>query len=152
MNGFDFFCRVVATFFGAGYSPKAPGTAGTFAALPLYLLIRRLTLPQYLLVAAIIVFLGIVASTRLEKLWGKDPSRVVIDEAAGVLIALISRPAKLRDILIAALVFRVFDITKPPPLKQLETLPGGFGIVVDDLAAGAMSALALAGFRILAKR
>lgn len=145
MTAFDTLCRIVSTFFGAGYVPKAPGTAGTFAALPLYLLLRKLSLPRYLLVILAIAAAGTAASSRMERLWGKDPQRVVIDEVAGVLVALIARPRRAGGVVLGALIFRIFDILKPWPLKRLEKLPGGLGIMADDVAAGAVSSLVLAG-------
>ncbi|MRR37038.1 phosphatidylglycerophosphatase A [bacterium] len=135
--------RLAATFFGAGYAPVAPGTAGSIAAIPLYYLLKRLSWPQYVLSVIMITLVGVFASSRMEASWGKDPSRVVIDEVAGILVALVSRPAGARDILIALLLFRFFDIVKPPPVKNLEALPGGVGIMADDIAAGILSALSL---------
>ncbi len=144
--------HLVATFLGVGYSPVAPGTAGTFATLPLYLLLRNLSLPRYLLSVSILAVLGVSAASRAESLWGKDPGKVVIDEVVGFLIALVSRPKGMRDVLTAFVLFRFFDVVKPPPARNLEALPGGLGIMADDVAAGAMSALALAGIRKLSKR
>jgi phosphatidylglycerophosphatase A len=139
--------RLIATFFGIGYSPAAPGTAATFASLPLYLVLKRLSLPRYLLFLALLIGLGILASDRMEKIWGKDPGKVVIDEVAGTLIALISRPSGLKEIFLAMALFRVFDILKPPPVSTLESLPGGVGIMADDVAAGILSAFLLAVIR-----
>jgi phosphatidylglycerophosphatase A len=136
--------RLIATFFGTGYAPAAPGTAATLATLPLYLAVRRLSLPRYLLFLALLTGLGTLASGRMEKLWGKDPGKVVIDEVAGTLITLVSRPACLWEILLGMALFRVFDILKPPPVSTLERLPGGAGIMADDVAAGILSALSLA--------
>jgi phosphatidylglycerophosphatase A len=99
----------------------------------------------------IITVIGVLACTRVEAEWGKDPSRVVIDEVAGVLVSLISRPAGLREVLAAFLLFRFFDIVKPPPVNKLETLPGGLGIMADDIAAGILSAISLAGIRKMTK-
>ncbi len=151
MPAMEFFSRLIATFFGAGYAPKAPGTAGTCATLPLYLLLRKLTLFRYLLVVGFLAVLGTAASSRVEKVWGKDPSRVVIDEVVGILIALVSRPKGLGEIMAAFVLFRLFDIIKPPPVGSLERLPGGAGIMADDMAAGALSALVLAGIKRAAK-
>ncbi len=144
--------RLIATFFGAGYAPKAPGTVGTCAALPLYFLLRMMTLPRYLLVIGVLTLLGAAASTRVEAQWGKDPSRVVIDEVVGLLIALVSRPKGVKEICLAFVLFRFFDIIKPPPVSSMESLPGGAGIMADDMAAGALSALVLAGIRTAAKK
>jgi phosphatidylglycerophosphatase A len=152
MTAFDILCRIVSTFFGAGYVPKAPGTAGTLAALPLYLMIRKLSLPRYLLITAAVVVAGIVSSMRMESCWGKDPQKVVIDEVAGVLITMIAGPRGAREIFLGAMIFRLFDITKPPPVRQLEALPGGFGVMMDDVAAGALSAVVLAGILKLVRR
>ena len=141
----DALCRVVSTFFGAGCAPRAPGTVGTFAALPLYLVLRKLSLSRYLLATALITIVGIASSSRMESCWGKDPQQVVIDEVSGFLITLLARPRGFREILLGAMIFRFFDITKPPPVRQLERLPAGFGVMMDDVAAGAISAGVLAG-------
>jgi phosphatidylglycerophosphatase A len=136
--------RVIATYLGAGYFPKAPGTFATIATLPLYLLLRRLSLFPYLLVVALIAAVGVVASGQQEKEWGKDPSRVVIDEVCGLLITLVSRPAGFKDIALGTALFRLFDIAKPPPVSLIDrNCPGGVGIMADDIAAGILSACIL---------
>lgn len=152
MNALLHVNRLVATFLGVGYAPVAPGTAGTFATVPLYFLLRKLSLPRYLLSIGVLAVLGISAASRMEPLWGKDPGRVVIDEVVGFLVTLVSRPKGIRDVLIGFVLFRFFDVVKPPPARNLEALPGGFGIMADDVAAGAMSALALAGIRAFLKK
>lgn len=152
MNLLHALCRCVATFFGAGYLPKAPGTAGSFAALPLYLLLRRLPLYRYLLATAGVFAAGALCSQWMERQWGKDPQQVVIDEVAGVLVALLARPRKMREILLGVLLFRLFDITKPPPVGAMEALPGGIGVMMDDVAAGALSAVLLAVILKLLRR
>lgn len=144
MNFPDASAWIVATFFGTGHVPKAPGTAATFATLPLYLFLRRLSLPWYLFSIALVILLGIFSSGRMEKRWGKDPGKVVIDEVAGTLITLSARPAGPGEIFLGMALFRVFDILKPPPVSSLERLPGGTGIMADDVAAGILSALAAA--------
>jgi phosphatidylglycerophosphatase A len=136
--------RTIATFFGTGYLPRAPGTFASIATLPLYFLLRRLPLVPYLLVVGVLTSIGIVVSGRMEQEWGKDPSRVVIDEVCGLLVTLISRPAGIRDIALGTVLFRIFDILKPPPIGIIdEKLPGGLGIMADDLAAGLVSACLL---------
>lgn len=144
--------RLIATFFGSGYVPKISGTAGTFAALPLYLLLRKMPLRWYLVSIGGLSLLGASAATRMETVWGKDPSVVVIDEVVGILITLIKRPKGMKEIFLAFILFRFFDIIKPPPIRSLESLPGGVGIMADDMAAGALSALVLAGIQKLLKK
>lgn len=137
--------RGIATFFGAGYFPKAPGTAATLATLPLYLILRRLPLPLYIFSLIKLVVLGVMASGAMEKEWGKDPSRVVIDEVCGILITLISRPGGIKEIALGTALFRFFDIVKPFPVGIIDKkVKGGIGIMADDVAAGIISALVLA--------
>lgn len=136
--------RTIATFFGAGYFPKAPGTFATLAALPLYLILRRLPAPLYILILLKLIAAGIIASDIVEKEWGKDPSRVVIDEVCGLLVTLIFRPSGYKDIALGTVLFRIFDIIKPPPVGTIDKrIKGGLGIMADDIAAGIMSALIL---------
>ena len=134
----------VATFFGAGFGKPGPGTWGSVAAVLLWGVIAWLFHPTHngLL---IVVFIGIIASitsgipaaTIAARESGRhDPGFVVIDEFAGQWIALLGSPADWRHGLIALILFRLFDITKPYPARQLERLPEGWGIVFDDVAAG----------------
>jgi phosphatidylglycerophosphatase A len=136
--------RIIATFFCAGYAPKAPGTVGTIAALPLYAIMKRLSLPRYLLATAILTLLGVFVSGKMEEHWGNDPSQVVIDEVVGLLITLVSRPKGWKEITLGVLLFRVFDIIKPPPVGYVDrNVHGGLGIMADDMIAGGISALLL---------
>lgn len=135
----------VATLAGAGYGPIAPGTWGTLAAVPLWLL---LALPgSKLLYAAATVALVAVAipcATTAERLLGKkDAGPIVIDEAAGFLVTMFLAPVTPTAGLIGFLLFRVFDVFKFYPADRLERRPGGFGIVMDDLASGVYASLAL---------
>lgn len=141
----------VATFFGSGYGKPGPGTWGSVAAVLLWGVYAWLAHPipramvQVLLAAiAIAIALGVPAATIVEREAGRtDPGFVVIDEAIGQWIALLGSPADWRHGLIALVLFRVFDIVKPFPVRRLERLPGGWGIVFDDVAAG-LYALAIA--------
>ena len=136
--------RIIATFFCVGYAPKAPGTVGTVAALPLYGILRRLSLPRYLLATAILALLGVFVSGKMEKDWGNDPAQVVIDEVVGLLITLVSRPKGWKEITLGVLLFRVFDIIKPFPVGYVDrNVPGGTGIMADDILAGGISAILL---------
>jgi phosphatidylglycerophosphatase A len=134
----------VATFFGAGYGKPGPGTWGSFAAVLLWAVFAWLAhpTPAALLMAlaignAIALVLGVPAATIVERESGRtDPGFVVIDEVIGQWFALLGSPADWRHGLIALVLFRIFDITKPFPVRRLERLPGGWGIVFDDVAAG----------------
>lgn len=134
----------IATFFGAGYGKPGPGTWGSVATVLLWAACNWIFHPAphtLLLIVlagiAVSVIAGIPAATRVSRASGrKDPQIVVVDEVAGQLIALIGCPFDLRHGLICLVLFRLFDMTKPPPVRQLENLPEGWGIVIDDVAAG----------------
>lgn len=139
-----FWAWSVGTFFGTGYLRPGPGTYGSVAATILWLLagyvvhgntqtLTRVTLVGILVATAI----GIPAATRVARESGRpDPGFVVIDEVAGVWIALLFMPPLWPDALLALLLFRFFDILKPWPIRRFEALPEGTGIMVDDLVAG----------------
>jgi phosphatidylglycerophosphatase A len=133
---------MVATFFGAGRLRPGPGTWGALAtSLLWWLLASHLApaarVPVILLLIVVVTAIGIPAATLEARGCGrKDPSHVVIDEVAGQLVTLIACPIVWRALLAGFILFRVFDIVKPPPVRQLEKLPEGTGIVVDDLGAG----------------
>ena len=140
---------MVATFFGAGRLRPGPGTWGSLAtALLWWLLASHLTpaarLPVILVLIAIVIAIGIPAATLEARGCGKkDPSHVVIDEVAGQLITLIGCPIVWQALLAGFILFRVFDIVKPPPVRSLERLPEGTGIVVDDVGAGVYGLIVL---------
>ena len=140
---------LVATFFGAGRLRPGPGTWGSAAALLLWAGISRwipLGLQTGVLagMALLAVGIGIPAATRFARASAsKDPQSVVIDEVAGQWIALLFAPVSWKTLLLAFILFRVFDILKPPPVLQLERLPEGTGIVVDDVAAGLYALLVM---------
>jgi phosphatidylglycerophosphatase A len=161
----DYLALAIATC-GVGYLPLAPGTWGSLLAVGLYLLLRFHYLnyppdvdPEDYLVAfvgaelfviVVVTFLGIWAASRAERVLKiKDPGKVVVDEVAGQLIALL--PLSLTTVGrwpilvgIAFLLFRFFDIVKPYPARKLESLHGGLGIMADDLVAGAYAAILVA--------
>ncbi|HEY1677276.1 MAG TPA: phosphatidylglycerophosphatase A [Candidatus Sulfotelmatobacter sp.] len=132
----------IATFFGIGRLRPGPGTWGSAATVLLWALIGHalapgLRTPSAIGLAAIVIFIGIPAATLVARAYAaKDPQFIVIDEVAGQLIALISVPFSWKTFFAAFILFRAFDIVKPPPVRQLEKLPEGFGIVLDDVAAG----------------
>lgn len=133
---------LIATFFGAGRTPVAPGTAGSAAGVLLWFLLTRfIPAPIQAWVAAalamIAVAIGIPAATRIcRETRRKDPQVVVIDEVAGQLLTLVAAPVTWKTLLAGFILFRVFDTLKPPPVRQLEGLPEGTGVVVDDIGAG----------------
>ena len=140
---------LIATFFGTGRLHPGPGTWGSAATLVLwtavaYVIPTSLRTPAAIALAALVVLLGIPAATRVARGAGKkDPQFVVIDEVAGQLIALIAVPLAWKTFLAGFILFRAFDIVKPPPVRQLERLPEGTGIVLDDVAAGIYASLGM---------
>lgn len=133
---------LTGTFFGVGLLRPGPGTWGSAATVLLWAAVSWRMPPQAqpyaaAALAAVAVAAGIPAATRLCIASGlKDPQFVVIDEVAGQLITLIFAPVAWKTLLLGFILFRAFDIVKPPPVRNLERLPGGTGIVVDDVAAG----------------
>ena len=142
---------LVGTFFGAGLLKPGPGTYGSVAAVLLWYAAAHELHPNPValavgttIAAIAVTLIGIPASTIVARESGReDPGHVVIDEVAGQLIALIAIPADWRHAALSLLLFRLFDILKPPPIRHLERLPAGTGIMLDDVAAG-LFALALA--------
>jgi phosphatidylglycerophosphatase A len=142
------FATLIATWFGCGFVPKAPGTVGAIGGLiPAVLFLHFMQLhPVWLLLPAVILAgpgiwaAEVVATTRQLK----DPQIVVIDEVLGVWITLAAATTlNWKSVLAAFILFRIFDITKPQPVRALERLPGGTGIVADDLMAGIYAGLVL---------
>ena len=128
---------ILSAWFGAGLLPMAPGTWGSLLGLPLVLLMNRL--PAFGAGAFLVLFaaLAIWSSHACLKFFSKeDPSEIVIDEVAGLLLALFLVPPSGLHLLGGFFLFRFFDILKPFPIKRFEKLRGGFGIVSDDLVAG----------------
>jgi phosphatidylglycerophosphatase A len=139
----------VGTFLGAGLLKPGPGTWGSAAAALLWLAaavgfhLGSTPLAWLTFAAALIaIAIGVPAATRVEQESGReDPQHVVIDEVAGQWIALVHSRVNLSHLLAAFLFFRLFDIVKPWPARQLESLPAGWGIVLDDVAAGVYALL-----------
>jgi len=138
----------IGTFFGAGLMRPGPGTYGSVCAVLLWFGAAHAFHPSHLAIGTLLAaiaatLIGIPAATIVARESGRDdPGHVVIDEVAGQLFALIAIPADWKHGAMALLLFRLFDITKPPPIRQLERLHGGTGIMLDDVAAG-LIALAL---------
>ena len=140
---------LVATFFGAGRLRPGPGTWGSLAAMLLWWLLAShlpdpLHVPVILALIVASTAIGIPAATlEARGCAEKDPSHVVIDEVAGQLVTLIACPILWKPLMAGFILFRAFDIVKPPPIRRLEKLPEGTGIVVDDLGAGVYGLIVL---------
>jgi phosphatidylglycerophosphatase A len=144
----DYAALAIATF-GVGYLPLIPGTFGSMVGVAIFLLLQQSVALQLFFIAVIVV-LGVWAAFRTERLLGlKDPGKVVVDEVAGQMIALTPLPF-LADgpwlvwVIVSFNLFRLFDIFKPYPARRFEALPGGFGIMADDLVAGIYGAIVTA--------
>ena len=139
----------VATALGVGYVPVAPGTFGSLAGLALLVAVRATAQPAAEIAAIVAVFFaGVWAATAAEAHFGHiDPGPVVIDEVLGMLVTLMLLPVSITGGLVGFVLFRIFDVIKPPPCNRLEALPGGWGVMCDDFMA---AAYAHACVRILA--
>ena len=168
MKKASLFHIMIATGFGAGFSPFAPGTAGALLATVVWCILLyffpfnfgnsfrapiRTYIREYLCTIALIILFtigGIWSSNKLEPFWGEDPSRVVVDEMVGVWIALLAAPEGNFWYPVAAFaLFRLFDIFKPLGIRKMESLKGGVGVMMDDILAGIYSFILLAGVRWL---
>ena len=133
---------IIGTFFGSGFGRPGPGTWASVATSALWLGLARYANPASLptcaiAIAIVVTLIGIPAATRVARALGKkDPSQVVIDEVAGQMIAFIGVPLNWHNVLAALILFRAFDISKPFPIRRLEHLPEGTGIMLDDVGAG----------------
>jgi phosphatidylglycerophosphatase A len=133
---------LIATWFYVGRLKPGPGTWASVVAMLMWVGLGGMLAPAWLvpaLVAAVVVVtaLGIAAGTRVASDTGdKDPCYVVVDEVAGQWIALIGAPLGWKSMLAGLILFRFFDILKPPPLRRFERFPGGVGIMMDDIGAG----------------
>ncbi|MDA0747210.1 MAG: phosphatidylglycerophosphatase A [bacterium] len=129
------FCSPSTGFF-SGYSLIAPGTAGTAVALVIYCLMPELTPVAWAVFLVGLFFVGVWAASAGEAVWGKDPGPVVIDEFVGFFVTVAFLPPSVALGIAAFFLFRILDIFKPPPARWAEGLPGGWGVVVDDVIAG----------------
>ena len=125
----------IATGVYVGYLPPAPGTLGSLLGLLLLWPLKPGTVQ--VLVTLFLIGVGIVVADQAARvIGGQDPPAIVIDEIAGIAVATLLLPPQVQERVVAFVVFRVFDVIKPFPARQAERLPGGFGIVGDDLIAG----------------
>jgi phosphatidylglycerophosphatase A len=144
---------VLATGFGSGYSPFAPGTAGSAVGLLFVWAMTLMDITGQVVFTLIVTGLSMIAADIVAKSVGlKDPGLIVADEIAGMMVTMIAVPITLKTALIGFVLFRVMDVVKPPPARQFESFKGGVGIVADDLMAGVYANLALRGVLLLAGR
>ena len=139
------FIKFLATGFGSGFAPLAPGTAGTLVGIPLYWVFSVLPWPIRLITVLAFTSLAWHISDETERLFGrKDAPCIVIDEIAGLQWTLFGVDPTAPHVALGFVLFRLFDITKPFPARLFqERLPGGLGVVADDLAAGVYGNLVL---------
>jgi phosphatidylglycerophosphatase A len=136
---------LLSTFLGVGFLPVAPGTfASLIVAILYYFLAFRLGPLAYFGLVVVLFLAGVPAAAATARSMGRpDPRPIVIDEVVGQLLALAFAPAGWPWVLSGFLLFRIFDILKPFPIRRLERLPGGWGIMADDVLAGVFSAILL---------
>jgi len=136
MKQINWFEKLVGSGFYTGYVPIASGTFGSLVAIVIYLFPGFEKL-QIIITAIILLFAyGLFVSSKFEKVYGKDPAQCTVDEIVGTWIALIALPKTFLIILTSFLVWRALDIIKPFPAKTSEKLPGGIGIMIDDVISG----------------
>jgi phosphatidylglycerophosphatase A len=141
---------LLAAWGPCGYAPVAPGTFGTLGAIPLYLALSRLPPVGYVAATAALTALAVLAAARAGVYWRvPDASPIVIDEVAGFLVTMMLVPFSWQAVLAGFLLFRLFDVVKPWPASAFDRVKTGFGVVMDDVAAGVWSWLALAVLRAL---
>lgn len=135
------------TGLGTGYIPVAPASFSCIISILLWYFLIDFPLIYWGVFVNLFIW-GLVISQEFIKEWGKDPRKVVIDEYSTFLIPLYFVPKKLLLLLIAFVLFRIFDVIKPPPLRQLEKLPGAWGIMLDDLGSAIYTAIIILIFKI----
>lgn len=129
---------LLATFFGSGKLPKSPGTWGTLATIPLWYALAQLHPLPYMVIVLILCVGAIVVSQAYENMTNThDSKEIVIDEVVGFLITMTWLPMTWQSLIAGFVLFRIVDIVKPPPIRQLDQkIKGGVGVVIDDIAAG----------------
>lgn len=135
--------KFFASGFGSGYAPIAPGTAGSIvASIAIYFIYNQFQISPRVLVISLVAasilgtIIGVVSCNILESEWGKDPSKVVLDEMVGIFISLLFIPISIQTVVLSLILFRVFDIWKPLGIRKLEAIEGGVGVMADDILAG----------------
>src|ERR1700743_530499 len=132
------FHKLISTSLGIGYIGKGAGTVAAVACCICWYLAwaSGFNPVTTIVITVLITLIGVWSSTVVEKIWGKDPSRVVIDEVAGMCVGLLFIPVELKYVITGLVLFRFFDIVKPLYIRKMESLPSGWGIMIDDILSG----------------
>ena len=132
------FHKLISTSLGIGYIGKGAGTVAAVACCVCWYLAwaSGYNPVAAMVITLVITLIGVWSSSVVSKIWGKDPSRVVVDEVSGMCISLLFVPVTLKCVIVALVLFRFFDIAKPLFIKKMEIFPGGWGIMLDDVLAG----------------
>lgn len=143
--------KLIATFFGLGYFPLAPGTLTSFIVVLIYkFYLHEITWPFHLIIFFFLFFIGTFTSSQLSSASkNKDPRSIVIDEAAGQYLALFQLSHSWFPLLLSFFLFRLFDIIKPFPIKRVEAFPEGWGIMLDDLVAALFAGIIIQVYFLL---
>ncbi len=141
----------LASGFGLGYAPVAPGTFGSLLGLPLWWACAHLSVPAFAGVALAVTLLAVAIASAADRMGGRhDAQYIVIDEVAGMLITGVGVPFLWPQVVAGFVLFRLLDALKPPPIRFLDQrVPGGLGVVLDDVAAGAIACLLLHAARLV---
>ncbi|MEO0107750.1 MAG: phosphatidylglycerophosphatase A [candidate division WOR-3 bacterium] len=139
----------VGSVFGTGHFALAPGTLASVATIPLIWLLSRSSI-VYVLVLLSAFFVGVVVAGTMERRWSRDVRYITIDELVGMLVSCVFVPISISSIALGLLVFRVMDMTKPVFIRCIERFSGGWGVMLDDVAAGILTnAILQLTFRLL---
>lgn len=130
------FHKAIATVFGIGYLPRGGGTAAAAVYCLVWFFLPSWFFPLTLLFILFVVTIGVWSASKVERVWGIDSGKVVIDEVAGMMISLLFIPVNVKYAVFAFIVFRFFDILKPLGIRKLENLPSGWGVMADDVLSG----------------
>ena len=144
-----FLVRLIGSGLGSGYVPVAPGTVGSSIALLIWVILPEMKAAEQIALVAITFFIGIPVCRAMEADYGHDPRQATFDEVVGQWAALLLLPKTTAVLVASFLIFRAFDILKPFPARRSQKLPGGWGIMVDDLIVGIYTCLLIHLYRLV---
>lgn len=140
MNFKKKFIIFIATWWGLGFIPFAPGTIGSLATIPIIVLLKGSPIFIKVIVLFSIILVGTFVAEKAYYIFGKnDPKVIIIDEVAGMLVSALFLPFEWKYIALSFIIFRFLDIIKPYPIRNVENIKGGIGIMADDITAGAIT-------------